>query len=164
MKKMILAFALVFSILAPALAQKNILVLERPGNTKNFKYFVGDKIELVTIDSLTRKGVISAINDSVFVLDYYTEVPLKSVAQIQRDRWALKILSRVMMIGGVGLIALEAVNGAISSDGNINPNTLYAGAGIAAGGILLIPLRKSHYYISPDQWKIKILSANTQFE
>lgn len=164
LKNLMIAVFLTAACSVPALAQKNILVLEKPGNKKNFKYYEGDKIELRTRDSLMIKGMISAVKDSLIVLDFYTEVRIKNIAEVQRPRWGVNILSKVLMIGGIGLIALEAINGAVSSSGNINTNTLYLGAGAAGAGALLIPLQKSHLYIKEGQWKVKILPIESEFK
>lgn len=163
MKKIALAVFFFLAMISLAPAQKNVLVLEKQGNKKNFKYYEGDKIEFRTTDSLMMKGMISSIKDTTITLDFYSEISVKKIAEVQRQRWAINILSKVMMIGGIGLVALEAVNGAISTSGDINPNTLYLGAGIAGAGALLIPLQKSHLYVGPEQWKIKILPAESQF-
>jgi hypothetical protein len=146
-----------------AMAQKNVLVLEKPGNKKSFKYFEGDKIELRTKDSLTVKGLVSAIKDTVIVINFYTEVRVSRIAEIQRTRWGVSILSKILMAGGAAMVLVESINGAISSDGNINMNYLYYGAGAAAAGALLIPLQKSHYVIAPEKWKVKILPVDQQF-
>ncbi len=163
MKKVFFILLLSFIAAAPVVAQKNVLVLENLAKKKNFKYYEGDKIELKTTDSLVVKGMISAIKDTVFVLDFYTEISVRKVMSVQRTRWAVSILSKILMIGGAGLVILESVNSAISSTGNMNMNTLYIGAGGAAAGAVLIPLQKAKYNIAPDQWKIKILPVETEF-
>lgn len=163
MKKIVIGFILALVLTTPSLAQKNVMVLENPGNKKSFKYYEGDKIEFRTTDSLLVKGLISSIKDTTFILDFYTEMSVRKVMEVQRNRWGVNILSKLLMVGGVGLIALETINGAVSSSGNININTLYIGAGAAGAGALLIPLQKSHHRIGPDQWKLKILPMEGQF-
>jgi uncharacterized ubiquitin-like protein YukD len=163
MKKILIVALLLFSIIGPALAQKNVLVLENLGTKKNVKYYEGDKIELRTSDSVSVKGLISAIKDTVIVLDFYSEIAISKVVEVQRTRWAISILSKILMIGGAALVVLESVNSAISSSGSLNMNTLYIGAGGAAAGALLIPLQKSRHTIAKDKWKLKILPMETEF-
>ena len=162
MKKVI--FSGIFLLfLTISLVAQNVLVLEKPGNKKNFKYFLGDKIELQTKDSINMKGTITAIKDTVIVLDYYTEFSVSKIKQVSRTRWGVSILSKILMIGGAGLVVVEGINSAISSSGNLNNNILYIGAGAAAAGALLIPLQKARYPIAPDKWKLKILEVDKQF-
>jgi hypothetical protein len=164
MKKTFLVISLILISVVLCSAQKNVVVLEKPGNVKNFKYFEGDKIEIQTTDSLEVKGMITAIRDTSIVMNFYTEVSINKIKTVYRTRWAVSILSKVLMIGGVGLVLVEAVNGAISSNGNMNENYLYIGAGTAAAGALLIPLQKAKYHIAPDKWKIKILPIDKEFQ
>lgn len=163
MRRVILLVALLLLINATGFAQKNVLVLEKPGNKKSYKYFEGDKIELQTTDSLSFKGMITSIKDTVIVLDFYTGLEINRIKEVHRTRWAISILSKVLMMGGAGLIVVEAVNSAISTSGSLNTNYLYYGAGAAAVGALLIPLQKARYQIASDKWKIKVLQIDKEF-
>jgi hypothetical protein len=159
MKMILTLFAILGLTCGSVWAQKNVLVVEKSGNVRSFKYFEGDKIEVHTTDSLELKGMITAIKDSSFVLDFYTEVSLSKVKTVLRTRWAISIISKVLMIGGAGLVIIEAVNGAISSNGSMNENSLYIGAATAAAGALLIPWQKARFDILSAEWKIKILKT-----
>lgn len=163
MKNILIIALLSLCTLVPTMAQKNVMVLENPGNKKSYKYYEGDKIELKTSDSITVKGLISSIKDTVFVLDFYTEIAVSKVMEVQRPRWAVNILSKILMLGGAAMVILESVNSAVSSSGNMNMNYLYIGAGAVGAGALLIPLQKSHHTIAPDKWKLKILPMETEF-
>jgi hypothetical protein len=164
MKKILLLVSLVLISFTALFAQsRNVMVLENLAKGKNFKYFEGDKIEVETTDSVTVKGMITAIKDSTFVLDFYSEISIHKIKTVYRTRALISILSKVMMIGGAGLVILEAVNGAISSS-SMNENLLYTGVGITAAGALMIPFQKAKYPIGPGQSKLKILAIDTQFD
>jgi hypothetical protein len=161
MKKIALWSMLVLVTLQPVISQ-NILVLEKPGVKKNFKYKEGDKIDLKTRDSITLKGMITSIKDTLITLNFYTEVRLHNVMQVTRTRWAISILSKVLLIGGAGMIIVEALNGAISNTPS-NTNFYYYGAGAAAAGALTYPLEKARYPIGPDKWRLKVLVVEKEF-
>lgn len=143
-----------------ASAQKNVLILENQAREKIIRYYEGDKIEVRTSDSITLKGMISSITDSAMVLDFYTEVKLTKVREVQRNRMFVNVLSKVLMIGGVGLVAVVGISEAVSGSGNLNMNLLYTGAGVAAAGALLIPLQKSNHPIGPEQWNLRVLPVD----
>ncbi len=163
MKYISVLLLVVLSGLMPVSAQKNVLILENQATKKMFKYYEGDKIEVRTTDSLTVKGMISAVRDSAVVLDFYTELRLDKIREVQRNRMIVNVLSKVLMIGGVGLVAVVGISEAVAGTGNLNMNLLYAGAGGAAAGALLIPLQKSHHYIGPTQWKLKVVPVEKDF-
>jgi hypothetical protein len=162
MKKIIIAALFLLAPLIPVLSQ-NILVMEKAGFKKNYKYNQGDKIMLKTKDSVNVKGMITTISDTSIVLDFYTEIKLRNIIQVNRTRWGISILSKALLIGGAGLVIVEAVNGVINGTG-INTNVLYIGAGAAAAGALLYPFDKSRYTIGPDKWKLKVLQIEKNFE
>jgi len=163
MKNILIIALLSLFTLVPAMAQKNVMVLENLGNKKSFKYYEGDKIEIKTSDSITLKGLISSIKDSVFVLDFYTEISVRKVIEVQRPRWAVNILSKVLMLGGAAMVILESVNSAVSSSGNMNMNYLYISAGAVGAGALMIPLQNSPHGIAADNWQLMILPMENRF-
>jgi hypothetical protein len=162
MKKSIFVFVFLFVALTAVMSQ-NILVLEKPGIKKNYKYNKGDKIELRTADSVSVKGMITAITDTTIILDFYTEIKIRHIIQISRPRWGVSILSSALLYGGIGLLVVEALNGALSNSGTINSNVLYGGAVAAAAGALMFPLHKARFPITKDKWRLKVLEVEKEF-
>jgi hypothetical protein len=162
MKTLVPAILFFLASTAGVFAQ-NILVLEKQDFKKSFKYFQGDKIDLRTADSVNLKGQITAIKDTVIMLNFYTEVKLNNIAQVNRPRWLVNILSRVLIIGGAGLILIEAANGILNERGTMNEVVLYGGVAAVAVGALSIPFDKAKYPIAPDKWRLKILTADKEF-
>lgn len=163
MKKIFLLVVLSLITASSVIAQRNVLVLENLAKAKSFKYFEGDKIEIQTTDSVTVKGMITAIKDTSIVLDFYSEISLHKIKTVYRTRMLISIVSKVLMIGGAGLVILEAVNGAINAN-SLNENVLYTGVGMTAAGALMIPFQKAKYPIGPDQCRVKILAVDKEFD
>lgn len=163
MKKIMILFAILAAGIGPGYAQ-NILVLEKADSKKSFKYREGDKIELRTRDSVAYKGLVTAVKDTVIVVNFSQEVRIANIAQITRPRWLVSIASKVLLIGGAGLIVVQALNGMLSEAGGMSETVLYSGVAAVAVGALMIPFDKSRYVIAPGKWKLKILEVEKEFK
>ncbi|MCD4772409.1 MAG: hypothetical protein K8R41_03380, partial [Bacteroidales bacterium] len=73
-KYFILISLLIFFIGTQVLFSQKMIIVERPGTVKNYKYKKGDKIFLETINKKRLHGRVSQISDSSFYLNNKFEV------------------------------------------------------------------------------------------
>jgi len=134
------------------------LVLQKKGTVKNFKYQVSSEITVqVERGELIYSGRITKINDSSFVLDNLNEIYLKEINKVLRKRRFIRVLSKVLLYGGVGYVGLEGVNGLINDYSPvISQNTLIIGGSMVATSFALRPFYTRRFDCR-EKWVLKIL-------
>ena len=135
------------------------VVLQKSGAIKNYKYQVGDDITVkVKRGDFVFSGAISQINDSSFVLNSVNEIFISEIKNVYRSRVFVRVLSKALIIAGVGYVALEGVNGVINNYSPIiSKQTLLAGAILSGSGFVL----KSFYtrsFDTTEKYVLKILN------
>lgn len=158
----LLALLLLFSL--PAGAQR-ILLVEKPGTFKNYKYFTGDVITLRISGQEGRlSGSISVISDSSLLIDDEHEVMLTDIDRVLRLRWGLGVLAGASRIAGVAYLSLDVVNHAINDEPDIlNRNTVLISAGLVAFSYALYPVRYKRMTIG-EPWRIQVLDMSWEGE
>ncbi len=138
---------------------QNILILERPGNVKNYKYYQNDEIKLKAVShNEIFSGVITKINDSSIVINHAKEVFLSEVSYMYRKRWGFSFLQKLSFIAGGSYFLVSSINGLINNDSPVIPQeSLIISGSLIAGGIALIPLTTRRYKIDNEKWRLKIL-------
>ncbi len=158
----LLVLFLLFSL--PATAQR-ILLVEKPGTFKNYKYFTGDMITLRISGQEGRlSGSISVISDSSLLIDDGQEVMLADIDRVLRPRWGLGVLAGASRIAGVAYLSLDVVNHAINDEPDIlDRNTVLISAGLVAFSYALYPLRYKRMTIG-EPWRIQVLDMSWEGE
>jgi len=137
---------------------QKLLVLEKAGTVKNYKYKLGDEISVETKhENLVFSGSLTAIKDSTIVVEYYNEIKLAEISRVLRKRELFRIFSRAAIYAGVFYISLDALNGLINNDSPvIAENTLIATGALLGSGLLMkqFVIRKIDL---EDKWRLKIL-------
>ena len=156
----ILVFAAFLALAFPADAQR-ILLLEKPGKFKNFKYFVGDDIVVKTMPYDTRyDGVIHEITDSSILINFDNEIMLENISMVMKRRWGWSLLSKVTRIAGAGYFILDVTNRAINNQSPVvTENTVMISAGMVAFSYALVPV---HYkrMKKGEKWRLKVLNMS----
>jgi hypothetical protein len=136
---------------------QKVLILEKIGKGKWFKYQQQDPINLMTRkDKLHLNGFITSINDSSLEVDMKYTVRLDDVDWVQRyNKHRNKNGMRVAIAGGV-LIGIVTLNNVFNNDPVFDPTFLIAGAGITAAGLTWMACSKPRYQVGA-KWKLKVL-------
>jgi hypothetical protein len=158
----LLALFLLFSL--PAGAQR-ILLVEKPGTFKNYKYFEGDVITLKRSGQGGRvSGSIGMISDSSLLIGDDQEVMLKDIEKVMRHRWGLGVLAGAGRIAGLAYLSLDVVNHAINDEPNIlDRNTVLISAGLVAFSYALYPVMYKRMSIG-DPWRMQVLDMSPEGE
>jgi len=140
-----------------AVAQQ-YLVLQKTGTVKNFKYQVGNEITVKVLrGEYVFSGRISQIKDSSFVLNSLDEIYLSEITHVYRQRNFVRVLSKVLLFGGVGYVGLEGVNGLINDYSPvISQTTLIISASMVATSFALRPFY-TRSFDTREKYVLKIL-------
>jgi len=151
-------------MLSSAHAQR-ILMLEKPGKFKNYKYFIGSNIVLKTIPSGEKHdGTIRVITDTSIVINFDNEIMLSDIEMIMRPRWGLRLLSKITRIAGPGYFILDVVNNSITGHPTIvNKNTAMISAGLVGFSYLIVPMHNKRMKAG-NPWRIKVLNMSMDEE
>ncbi len=151
-------------MLSSAHAQR-VLLLEKPGKFKNYKYFIGDNIALKTIPfGEKHDGTIHIITDTSIVINFDNEIMLSDVEMIMRPRWALGLLSKVTRIAGAGYFVLDVVNNSINGHPTIvDKNTVMISSSLIVFSYLIVPLHNKRIKAG-NPWSIKVLNMSMDEE
>ena len=156
----ILVFIAFLSLAFPADAQR-ILLIEKPGKFKNYKYFVGDDIVVKTTPYDQRyEGTIHEITDTSILINFDNEIMLENISIVMRRRWAWSLLSKVTRIAGAGYFMLDVTNRAINGQSPVvTENTMMISAGMVAFSYALVPV---HYkrMRRGEKWRLKVLNLS----
>jgi hypothetical protein len=154
----------VFMLASDAWAQR-ILLVEKPGKFRNFKYFVGDDIVLkIAPYGEKHEGIIHEVTDSSLLINFDDEIMLDDIQMILRPRWGMNILSKVTRIAGAGYFILDVVNRSINNQSPVvEENTLIISAGLVAFSYALVPFHDKRIK-KGEKWRIKVLNMSMDEE
>jgi len=140
-------------------AQK-ILVVERPGTVKNFKYEPSDWIKIKILPSgKILAGKISGMTDSSFTINKTTMVKLSEIGIVFKRRWGFLFLQQVFILAGIPYLGISLINGAINDDKPIiSTGTIIIGSSIIAAGAAITPLVSRKLKVDNENWRIRILN------
>ena len=152
-----LAMGLMFS---SAQAQR-VLLIEKPGKFKNYKYYIGNNIALKTLPFGEKyDGNIHVITDTSIVINFDNEIMLSDIEVIIRPRWGLGLLSKVTRIAGAGYFVLDVANNSLTGQPTIvDKNTAIISAGLIAFSYLIVPLHNKRMKAG-NPWRIKVLNMS----
>lgn len=142
-------------ILQVGFAQK-FLVLEKMGTKKRYEYYTGDDIIFKTPnEDYFSKATISGITDSLIYFGDHSiaiaEITDIDISSIRKSSFATYAGS-YMMVGGVLLLALDAVNQTLVQGGSYESSTgVFVASGALIGtGALLVFAKKNKKKL--DKW------------
>jgi hypothetical protein len=156
---------LAMGLMLSSVQAQRVLLLEKPGEFKNHKYFVGNSIVLKTMPyGEKHDGTIHAITDTSIVINFDNEIMLSDIEMIMRPRWGLGLLSKVTRIAGAGYFVLDVVNNSITGQPTIvDKNTVIISASLIAFSYLIVPLHNKR--IKPgNPWRMKVLNMSMDEE
>jgi hypothetical protein len=105
---------LLFFLVWEVSGQKRMLMLQKRNRNKNVYYKVGDKLTFYREDDKSNiTGEILALEDSAIVFKGY-KVRLREITGLhidQKTRWWLRYkAAQLLLIGGIGYLAIDALN------------------------------------------------------
>ena len=165
MKLLFQIFTLIalFLLVNTADAQR-ILLVEKPGKFKNYKYFVGDDIKIKTLYNQKHRGIIHVITDTSIVINFDNEIMLDDIKVILRRRIGLRFMSNFTRYAGAGYFVLDVVNRSINGDSPVvHQNTLIISGGLVAFSYALVPLHDRPLKRG-EKWRIKVLNMSMDEE
>ena len=143
---------------------QRVLLIEKPGKFKNYKYFVGDDIMLKTAPySQKYEGTIHEISDTSIIINFDNEIMLKDINKVLRKRTGLPWLSIITRALGAGYLLLDVVNNALNNEPIIDQQTVMISAGLVAFSYALVPLHNRHLKRG-EKWRIKVLNMSMDEE
>ena len=144
---------------------QRVLLIEKPGKFKNYKYFIGNSIVLKTIPYGEKQdGTIHLITDTRIAINFDNEIMLSDIEMIMRPRWGFGLLLRVTRIAGAGYLILDVVNNSINGHPTIvDKNTAMISAGLVAFSYLIVPLQNKRMKAG-NPWRIKVLNMSMDEE
>jgi hypothetical protein len=148
----------------PATQAQRILIVEKPGKFKNFKYFVGSDISLRILPAGNRvSGIIHEITDSSILINYDNEIMLSDIERVIKNRWGFSLLSKVTRISGAGYFVIDALNSVITGNPTIvTEKTAIISGSLVAFSYVLVPLHSRP--LKKGKWRIKILNMSMDEE
>jgi len=152
-----LLFTVLFCWLAVGVFSQNMLLVEKPGTVKNYKYFAGDQISLQTKSGEKISGPINIIRDSNLIVDFTHELLFSDIEVVYQPRVLVKLLSSALIVGSAVYIGLDFINGGSRGKSFSENKSLQTSAAILASGIGLSFLGKKRMHIEKKKWRIRVL-------
>ncbi len=150
-----------FFLLVNTVDAQRVLLVEKAGKFRNYKYFVGDDIILKTAPYNTKhEGAIHEITDTSILLNFDDEVMIEDIQMVLRQRWGLGLIAKITRIAGAGYFVLDVVNRSINSESPIvTQNTAIISASMVAFSYALLPLQKRRIKRG-EKWRVKVLNMS----
>lgn len=160
LKRICFILTLIICVL-PSQAQ-NILLLEKPGKIKNFKYNEGDKICLDFLNSNNLlenvKGRIKKISSANIIINN-NEISLNAIKYIYKDRYFASFMERALLHADLGYFVFIIPNKIINKNRKIIERADAIVIGSLIGSTIMFGLIKEKTYkIDNRKWRIKILN------
>ena len=110
------------------LYSQKMIIVERPGTVKNFKYKKGNKIFLKKIDEEKLSGRISKITDTSFFINKNIEVKLSEITIVFKPRGFLYRSYIQIRFAGYAFLSLNTFNRLVH-----NEKPVFDNSGLIAG-------------------------------
>ena len=138
-------------------AQK-VILLQKPGKTKRFLYYPGDKITVrMGNPEFMAVGEITSIDDSLCIINRNFAIPFSGVKEIKRTRQFLNGSWRMLFLVPVVYTGMSMINRGIHDEKPLIDNTVpnVAGSFFALGTVSYL-LRYKRCKME-DGWRMKVL-------
>ena len=144
---------------------QNILLIEKPGKFKNYKYFVGDDIVVKTLPyNIRYEGTIHEITDSSILLNFENEIMIDDIVMVMKRRWGWSLMSKVTRIAGAGYFVLDVTNRTINNQSPIvDESTIMISSGLVVFSYALLPIHFKRMRRG-EKWRIKVLNMSMDGE
>ncbi len=155
-------FLVLFFFIITNVSSQKFLLLDKTGSLKNIKYFSGDLINLSAYDnSLKLEGKISGFTDSTVFINGESEIPIKNISCIQRERFMIRKITKTLYVFGAAYFVLTGFNRLINKDYPVyDKQSIMISGGIVIAGYLMHLLIFKKYKIN-GKWKLTILDLST---
>ncbi|MCK5079759.1 MAG: hypothetical protein KAR09_07425 [Bacteroidales bacterium] len=152
---------LAFCLMIHSVDAQRILLVEKPGKFKNYKYTVGDEITVrIAPYGEKHNGTIHEVTDTSILINFDNEIMLEDIEMVIRPRWGLNLLSKITRIAGAGYFILDVVNNSITGSPTIvDKNTVMISAGLVAFSYVLVPFHDKRMK-NGEKWRIKVLNMS----
>jgi len=151
-------FCIIFVFFSFNLFSQKILVIEKPGTVKNFKYYPGNSIKFafgLGKEKVHYETMITNIYDDRFTADYHSDIFYNSITTVYRDQRYIKIIQYSAFVMGGGYLILDVFNRAINNDSPVFDESTMIISGVLIGvGLSLFPFKQRQLHIG-DKWQIK---------
>ena len=138
---------------------QQILLLERPGTVKNYKYNTGDDITFTRYgDPASISGPISRITDSTIVVDYLHQIKIKDIEKVYRTRWGWQLLHRLSALAGGGYFVISTANNLINRTFPIVGKDVFLVSGTSLAIVLLTEPLKIKTCKMNKGWRLRVLN------
>jgi len=163
MKKLFFLPFVILLLMSFKLMAQNTFIVESPGTSNNFKFYVNNKIKLKTKTiSKPFKSEIKVIKDSLLILKNNANVSLNEIEIVYKESRGASILSKILIPIGLIFAPLDILNNAINKDKPIVRSVPLLVSGICLSAGLLISLdRYRPYKIDNKKWRVKIIDKSS---
>jgi len=151
-------WTLILLIFSQSVEAQKVILLQKPGKTKRFLYYPGDKITVrIGETDFKAGGEITYIDDSICVVNKNFSIQLSKVNEVRRTRHFLNSSWRTLFVAGGVYAGGSLINRAINDESPLIDNTvpIVSGSFIALGTLSYL-LRYKHCKME-DGWQMKVL-------
>lgn len=159
MKKIKIIILILFLFQCFTNIAQNAFIVESPGTSNNFKFYVTNKIKLKT-KTLPKpfRSDIKEIKDSLLILKNNNSVHLSDIVIVYKENRGAAIISKILIPIGLIFAPLDIINNAINKDKPIVRTVPLVVSGVCLSAGLLISLdRYRPYKIDNKKWRVKII-------
>jgi hypothetical protein len=156
--RLLLILSILFLLFWQAVEAQKVILLQKPGKSKRYLYYPGDKIAVRMGDpEFIAGGDITYIDDSICIVNKNFSIPLSRVKEVRRTRHFLNGSWRLMFVTAGVYAGGSIINHAINNETPVFDNTIpiVSGSFIALGTISYL-LRYKHCKME-NGWVLKVL-------
>ena len=155
---LLLIWTLLLVIFCQEVDAQKVILLQKPGKTKRFLYYPGDKFTVrMGEPEFIAGGELTFIDDSLCVVNKNFSIQLSKVKEVRTTRHFLNGSWRMMFLVPVVYTGMSMINRGIHDEKPLIDNTVPIVAGsFFALGTLSYLLRYKHYKMK-DGWQLKVL-------
>ena len=159
-KIIVLVFLMILISGSKFLSAQKMIIVERPGTIKNFKYKKGNKIYCKINNTKLLFGTISKVSDSSFCLNKNIEVKIKEISVIFKLRGFFYRSYPKIRLAGFGFLLANTINRTIhNQEGVFDKSGLISGFSIIGFSYVMQALAFRKQVIG-EKWRIKIIDLS----
>ncbi|MCD6112562.1 MAG: hypothetical protein J7J86_04745 [Bacteroidales bacterium] len=151
---------LILIICISSLQAQNILLLEKPGKIKNYKYKKGDEIHLSILTNYNIleniSGKIKKINSNNLLINN-NKISVKDIKCVYRERFFVSFMERACYNAILGYFIFIIPNNIINNDKIINKNDAIIISSLISSTAMFGLIKEKKYITDNKKWRIKIL-------
>jgi hypothetical protein len=163
MKKFKLILSILLLSFNYSIFAQNAFIVESPGTSNNFKFYVPNKIKLKT-KTLPKpfRSDIREIRDSMLILKNNVSVNLNEIEIVYKENRGAAIISKILIPIGLIFAPLDILNNVINKDKPIVRTVPLVVSGVCLSAGLLISLdRYRPFKIDNKKWRVKIIDKSS---